>query len=139
MNAYHQILFRMNGPAWYSEGMRFDYAHILLYNFAWYFFNPFSLIGGFIGLGLAIRLFRRLKNGKPLDISHMIPFGLVALYPFAWFLVAQNHSGIHAFFVCKTFIVPMMAVMLMLTDQELEGQISEVCAHIAERIARKTA
>lgn len=120
-----------------GEDVQFIYLRTVFRNAARFLCNPVSLLGAVLILWLTIRLVRRMKNGTAPDIPRMVPLGIVALYPFAWFLFAKNHSYIHGFLVSKTLVVPMTALLLMLTDRELEGKLSVKCAAAVEKAGRR--
>lgn len=62
--------------------------------------------------GVLLLLLFKMKKRKirPQDISAMIPYVILALYPFAWFFVAQNHSAEHWQYTCRIISCSIFAI-----------------------------
>ncbi len=61
-------------------------------------------------LALAMLLWRLARNGFRLkSLKRAVPLLLLALYPFAWFFVTQNHSEQHWQYTCRIFACSMFA------------------------------
>ena len=74
--------------------------------------NQIYFLIGFFGVLLIIYLLiKKIKTGVESGfIGQMCVFFLAALYPFAWYFVAQNHSDEHWMFTCKILSVSVFAI-----------------------------
>ena len=71
----------------------------------------YFLIAFFSVLFIIYILIKKIKTGVESGfIGQMCVFFLVALYPFAWYFVAQNHSDEHWMFTCKILSVSVFAI-----------------------------
>ena len=75
--------------------------------------NPFFLASLAYMLVSALISVRFAKHEK----SKIIIFGIMALYPIAWFLVIKSHSYSHYWFSHKELIIFSFALMLMFTPE----------------------
>jgi hypothetical protein len=75
--------------------------------------GPFLLL---FGGSLLFMLGKWYRQGKSFAwkkvLSERLPFMAVALYPFIWFFVTQNHGEQHYMFTCKTFAITVLALLL---------------------------
>lgn len=76
---------------------------------------PYRLvvIGLVVGVVLCIVLYPGTKT-KVWKFRNCIPFAIVALFPFAWYAVALNHSGEHYMFTFRALTVTVFAGSSML-------------------------
>lgn len=57
--------------------------------------------------------FKGIKNSLK-NIKYIIPFGVVAVYPFVWYLLLQNHSFSHYFYTYKILSVTFFSIFACL-------------------------
>lgn len=95
-----------------SDSLVFGFLHVLRLNMSVYLNRPFALLAVVIGIVL---LRMSWKNRKvPVQKRQWregIVIALIALFPFGWFLVTQNHSQQHWMFTCKILSVTVFAVL----------------------------
>lgn len=76
--------------------------------------TPVLLLFSVLMLLLILRAGRCLKKAKPgwrKAVQALLPFGILALFPVAWYLCTANHSSIHYWFTNKALIVSAFAVL----------------------------
>lgn len=65
--------------------------------------------GWMLILLLALLLFRLVKT-KKIILYAIIPYVIIAVYPFAWYFVLKNHSYIHCFFTYRELSISIYAI-----------------------------
>lgn len=107
-DALGMILYRTAGE---NAGVSYGIASIVKMNAYAFFKNPgsalFALAAGYWSISLLRKGRRKLLDSLQL----LIPFALLAVMPFAWYVFAKNHSWIHFFFTSKLLIVTVFAVL----------------------------
>ena len=58
-------------------------------------------------------LVKKLKDKKTIAAS--LPIGLVALYPYIWYLVMSNHSQIHYWYTYRAQVLTMFGILVFIT------------------------
>ena len=58
-------------------------------------------------------LVKKLKDKK--TIAACLPIGLVALYPYIWYLVMSNHSQIHFWYTYRAQLVTLFGILMFLS------------------------
>lgn len=62
---------------------------------------------------------RKAIHQKPITgITEAIPFIILSLFPFGWFLVTQNHSMEHGIFTCKIISISVFAFFCIFLSQK---------------------
>lgn len=95
-----------------TEGVsRFDglINNILIYNN-----NYYILIIGLISIYYIYRLFKMKNNITSNKLKKIIPFLLISITPFLWYLFASNHSYIHYWMTHRILFVFFFAIMCSL-------------------------
>ena len=59
-------------------------------------------------------LVKKLKDKKTIAAS--LPIGLVALYPYIWYLVMSNHSQIHYWYTYRNQVLTLFAGLIFLAS-----------------------
>ena len=106
-DALEQILYRSSATD--ALGAHVSLARTWARNLAVVGMNPFTVAGVVYG---GFRAARTLRAGR-LRRDDAILFGLLALYPFAWYALARNHSYIHCQYASKALAVTAMALLCM--------------------------
>ena len=98
--------FRVEG----NEEFPLDRIYMLKQNIETYFFakgqKPFILIL----LILLLLLFMLIRSHKKDWLQRIAEMTLIALFPYAWFMVFANHSQIHFFYTYRIQAISMFAV-----------------------------
>lgn len=88
-------------------------------NMSKFFTTPFTVL--FI-LYIIYSLFMIISKKKSFDYKVAFSFLLMSLIPFAWYILAVNHSAIHEYFTCKTLVISVFALMCMFTCSSSEDK-----------------
>lgn len=107
-DAMHTISERTQSAEGYSRGSGF--LQVLKSNLGEYANRGFAVLTCLIAIMVLCVLIKRIKNVKE-GISSLIPFLPVAVYPFAWWFLTQNHSSEHSMFTCRIFSVCIFALL----------------------------
>ncbi len=121
-DAVSAALMRLNVPEYTDPGKHFDRLPVILKNIKSLFPSfPFSFLafaGAALGVaaafGAGFLLARRGHETKRTPFRDLFPLALVTLYPFLWYCVLTNHSGIHAFFTCKLLSITIFGGLMLL-------------------------
>lgn len=54
--------------------------------------------------------------------NKLIPYMMVACYPFIWYCLLRNHSGVHSFMAYRDLVVTIFAGGVMLADVHAAGE-----------------
>lgn len=95
-----------------DKGTNGEHASVLMTlirNFAPVAMNPMALVAVAYGLIRAIRAFA----SRALKRDDVIVFGLLALYPIIWYVLARNHSYVHCHFTSKTLAITAMSLLCL--------------------------
>ena len=57
---------------------------------------------------------KKLKDKKTIAAS--LPIGLVALYPYIWYLVMSNHSQIHYWYTYRAQVLTMFGILVFIAS-----------------------
>ena len=63
---------------------------------------------------IVLILVRRLKKQKTVLAS--LPIGVVALYPYIWYLVMSNHSQIHYWYTYRAQVLTMFGILVFVVN-----------------------
>ena len=115
MDALNHILYRSSATD--AAGGRASLAVTWMRNLAVVGMNPFTVAGAAFGIvNLA-----RAAAGKRLRRDDALLFGLLALYPFAWYALARNHSFIHCQYTGKALTITAMSLLCLSCGREKGG------------------
>ncbi len=106
---------RYRGSNLSSDNERLTVLSVLLKNMIVYLRWPVMLLIG----GAALYLISRIILCKGLlkkNISRMLPYAIVCLYPPVWYMLAKNHSYEHAFMAYRELIITTFAGLCMLAE-----------------------
>lgn len=97
-----------NGERWFSLG------RVYYLNVRDFVYTPVSFLAfGFIAV-LVIHLICKKKKGFMWNLPSMIPYLILTVMPFLWYLCLLNPSGTHHFFTNKACVVTAFSGMSML-------------------------
>ena len=108
-NAVDTIFTRTQSADGYGRAGGF--LKVIQLNISPYLNWGYILFGVLILFGMIIAA---IKNGKPFwnkKRVNLLPFVTVALIPFAWWFVTQNHSEQHWVFTCRIFAATVFALL----------------------------
>ena len=107
-----------NGERWFSVG------YVLYYNLRDFIYTPVSLFAlPWAGLLLIQILRSPYRASASALIAAALPYAILALLPFLWYLVMLNPSGVHFFFTNKALVVTAFSGLSMLVSlRELTRQ-----------------
>ena len=54
----------------------------------------------------------KLRQIKRLKVKNILPYAVIGIYPFGWYLASRNHSYIHAFFTYRELAITVYAIMV---------------------------
>ena len=63
---------------------------------------------------IVLILVRKLKDQKTVLAS--LPIGIVALYPYIWYLVMSNHSQIHYWYTYRAQVLTMFGILVFVVN-----------------------
>ncbi len=115
-NAVNQVLVRTVTNAYDETGIESgNVIDVIGYNLE-VFRDPlsFSIIAGSV-LGFVIFLLVKKIRFRP-DESILIPLMLIALMPFAWYVVLSNHSAIHFWMTYRNMAVTVFAAGVIMAS-----------------------
>lgn len=107
------VRFRMSNSTEGGAGESFSISQMLYLNIRRFINSPFVilmlifLICCFVGL--CVKIYRKQFMIRDVLIFIM-PFILIALIPFAWYMITVNHSSVHCFYTNKAMVVTVFAV-----------------------------
>lgn len=84
-----------------------SYLGVIRKNISVFGKKTFVLLGLAMGIYLIALVY---KNRKVFDYKKMIPYLLIALMPFCWYLVTRNHSYMHYFMAWRILNISIFAV-----------------------------
>ena len=108
-----------DGERWFSVG------YVFYFNVRDFVYTPVSFLAfGFV-LYAFIKLFkeRKLNAGS---VSLCVPFVVISLLPFAWYLFLFNPSGIHHFFTNKACVVCAFGGMSMMAKLQEQSYTQKI-------------
>ncbi len=74
------------------------------------FLNWGYFLLGIVGLTIAIVFILRNINFRKIEYGYVLIFFLIALYPFIWYLLLENHSEQHFVYTCRNLAVTVFAL-----------------------------
>lgn len=93
----------------------FSYIDVFRINLDVFKMRPYKLLGLCTFLGYGLGLLKAFKNRKTLSFSYALVFLATALLPFAWYVIASNHSYIHPHFTSRALMVTAFSFCCLLT------------------------
>ena len=91
----------------------FSYGDVLFNNMKYLMSIPSSwVVFGIIVIGLIFLL----ANFKKIPSNKVYPYLIIAVFPFIWYAVLENHSIMHAFFTYRVFTISIFAVVTMISN-----------------------
>lgn len=106
-DAWYNLVVRTDSAEGYSRLRGF--AHVLLENVKVYGNWCYVILAAAILLILAVEMVKSRGRWKPFQLG--VPYILLALYPFAWFFVTENHSEQHWQFTCRILAGSVFALL----------------------------
>lgn len=94
-----------------SKSFLTGFLYILQKNLSVYLNWPYALLCMGIAAGCFLFLWKNRSELKKERWKTALVIGIVALFPFAWFLVTQNHSEQHWMFTNKIFSISIFAAV----------------------------
>lgn len=94
-----------------SKSFLTGFLYILQKNLSVYLNWPYALLCMGIAAGCFLFLWKNRSELKKERWETALVIGIVALFPFAWFLVTQNHSEQHWMFTNKIFSISIFAAV----------------------------
>ena len=99
---------------------------IIYYN-VYYMIIPFCIWGIIIALQLVKRIKTKNKNtNKEVDykeiIKYRLPYIIIGLMPFVWYLVLKNHSCWHNFFTYRNLLLTIIAIPIGVREFKIGGK-----------------
>jgi hypothetical protein len=88
---------------------KFDKLKVIKSNFGLYF-NKFVLILLVIYFIVWIILMFKHRN-KNVKITQILPFLIVSILPYMWYIALTNHSGIHYWMTYKIQVITMFSII----------------------------
>ncbi len=116
---------------WFDGDRWFSIGYVFYFNVRDFVYTPVS----FIALGFAIFTTIKIIKGKKTTIDNLlfcVPYIVVLLLPFLWYLFLFNPSGIHHFFTNKACVVCAfggMSMLTMLAGSNINSIDSSILAH----------
>lgn len=114
-DAFAMILHRTSG-----SDVHYGVFSTLQMNLYAFLKNPVSAVLLLTGGYWSIALFQKDSRKFSDSVQILIPFVLLALMPFVWYLIARNHSWIHFFFTNKLLVVTVFAALCGLNTARLQ-------------------
>lgn len=114
-DAFAMILHRTSG-----SDVHYGVFSTLQMNLYAFLKNPVSAVLLLTGGYWSIALFQKDSRKFSDSVQILIPFVLLALMPFVWYLIARNHSWIHFFFTNKLLVVTVFAALCGLNAARLQ-------------------
>ena len=102
-DAINQIFYRMGSTKKGNQNV--DVVKMILFNVFSILKNPASILGI-----LSCVLLLVIKR-KQIRLAEIVPFLLISLLPFIWYLVVKNHSDLHTFMTHKILAISLFAMM----------------------------
>ena len=91
-----------------------------------FFRSPFAVLAAVYCAVMSVAAIKRgSRKGRAL-LRLLVPYLLVGLLPFAWYVLTVNHSYIHFYFTCRALCVSALALMCCLA--ELSSAQREACS-----------
>lgn len=92
------------------------YVDVLKRNFTYLSLNVILAILSMITIYIIGNLI--LKYKKKIDfkknLKNAVPYIIIAIFPFAWYFVLQEHSYVHAFFTYRILIITIISVFIII-------------------------
>ncbi len=121
-DAVSAALMRLNVPEYTGAHNHFDRLTVILSNIKKLFpsfpLSFFTFAVAALGVALVFSvgfwLTHRGRGMERFPLKDLFPLALVTLYPFLWYCVLANHSGVHAFFTCKLLSITIFGGLMLL-------------------------
>ncbi len=88
-----------------------------------------------VGTLAAALFFWRYGSFKNVKLNLVVPFAFIAIIPYAWYLVAANHSYIHVWFTYRIQLLAVLAMLLIYLECIDWGKVKN---HFLKYTIRKT-
>ena len=96
----------------YYENEKISILHIVFKNIFVLVKWPMVIGGVGIVIWLGKRIYKKARNDK-MEWRWIIPFGIIILAPFCWYVVAGTHSYIHYWFTYRDLCVSIFAILAL--------------------------
>lgn len=106
-DAWYNLVVRTDSAEGYSRLKGF--THVVLENIKVYGNWCYVILAAVILVILAVEAAR--SRGRRKAFRQGVPYALLALYPFAWFFVTENHSEQHWQFTCRILAGSVFAIL----------------------------
>ena len=73
--------------------------------------TPFVFPGLFVLCSALVSCLQEKRLPVEIVFQMLLPYLLVGVLPFVWYIVARNHSFAHSFFTCKALVVTCLAML----------------------------
>ncbi len=105
-----QAGYRMSGEIKKASLWK-EYELILKQNF--YYFTSVPIILVIVAsIGYFIARIKKVEQMK-VQIKKLLPYFVIGILPFIWYLVLRNHSAFHAFFTYRNWILTLLGVQMI--------------------------
>lgn len=130
-NAIAQLRIRLRGGegANPKENYQPGIARTLMMNLRNILSRPMALAYAAIFLGFGYQLTIRHRDSVRRDWLRRAHIFVIALYPFAWYIIFENHSQMHNFFTYRCLVVTMFAGLVYLIGFIRPKEISPPAPH----------
>ncbi len=110
-SGFENMLYRVNGDVtWINH---YNYIDVIYSNIKAIFHPITYLISGTIIVACILMLISKKYYFK-FDFNKNVNLALVAILPFIWYALLQNHSIIHVFYVHRNLAVTIMVILYIL-------------------------
>lgn len=115
------IEFAIESAKYRTSGSSFiAYLRNLAHNVLDIFFTPFMLLAIAFFVIIMIKAYKKYKIKKP-DLKNtlnrfILPYILIAILPFIWYVVLNNHSSLHYFYTNKALLGTVFSFLIIATD-----------------------
>ena len=105
-----QAGYRMSG-AIKKASLWEEYELVLKQNF--YYFTSVPIILVIVAsIGYFIARIKKVEQMK-IQIKELLPYLVIGILPFIWYLVLRNHSSFHAFFTYRNWILTLLGAQMI--------------------------
>ena len=88
-----------------------EYELVLKQNF--YYFTSVPIILVIVAsIGYFIARIKKVEQMK-IQIKELLPYLVIGILPFIWYLVLRNHSSFHAFFTYRNWILTLLGAQMI--------------------------
>ena len=105
-----QVGYRMSGEIKKASLWK-EYELVLKQNFYYFTSVPMILII-VASIGYFVARVKKVEQMK-VQIKELLPYFIIVILPFIWYLVLRNHSSFHAFFTYRNWILTLLGAQMI--------------------------